>query len=121
MMNQAMANRTILGVKISSEAPSVNHLLFADDSLVFSLANPRAGNKLNKILTDYDSVLGLAVNLRKSSITFGHKVPNSVKTRMMNILGIHNEGGIGKYLGMPEQLQAVRVICLPTLLIKLRQ
>lgn len=36
MMNQAMENRSLLGIKIANQAPAVNHLLFADDSL-FSL------------------------------------------------------------------------------------
>ena len=103
MMNRAMADRSLLGVKISLQAPPVNHLLFADDSLFFSLANARACKKLKKILGDYEGASGQAVNLMKSSITFGHKVSDAVRTQMRNILGIHNEGGIGKYLGMPEQ------------------
>lgn len=50
LMNKAMADRSLLGIKISNQAPSVNPLLFADDSLFFSLANPQAGKKLKKIL-----------------------------------------------------------------------
>lgn len=103
MMNRAMVDRSLLGVKISLQAPPVNHLLFADDSLFFSLANARACKKLKKILGDYERASGQAVNLMKSSITFGHKVSDVVRTQMRNILGIHNEGGIGKYLGMSEQ------------------
>ena len=86
-----MADRSLLGIKISNQAPSVNHLLFADGSLFFSLANPRAGNKLKKIIEVYEAVSGRAVNLSKSSITFGHKVSATVRTRMRNILGIHSE------------------------------
>ena len=37
-------------------------------------------------------------NFNKSSITFGTKVNNTVKTKMRSLLGIHNDGGIGKYL-----------------------
>ena len=98
-----MADRSLLGIKIFNQAPSVNHLLFADDSIFFSLANPRADNKLKKIIEVYEAVSGQAANMNKSSITFGHKVSATVRTRMRNILGIHNEVGIGKYLGMPEQ------------------
>ena len=84
-------------------SPAVNHLLFADDSLFFSLANPKAGRKLKQILNLYEKVSGQAVNLNKSSITFGSKFSASVKTRMRTLLGILNEGGNGKYLGLPEQ------------------
>ncbi|WZY89335.1 hypothetical protein YC2023_046070 [Brassica napus] len=103
LCNKAMRDRSLLGVKIAIQAPAVNHLLFADDSLFFSLANPKAAKKLKDIFSKYESVSGQAINLSKSTITFGSKVGAEVKTRMRNVLGIHNEGGIGKYLGLPEQ------------------
>lgn len=74
LMSRAMADRSLLGVKIVEQAPAVNHLLFADDSLFFSLVNPRAGRQLKQILSLYESVSGQAVNLNKSSITFGKNV-----------------------------------------------
>ena len=48
--------------------------------------------------------MGHAVNLRKSAISFGSRVKAQVKTRMRHILGIHNEGGGGKYLGLPQEV-----------------
>ena len=102
LMRRAMADRSLLGVKIAEQAPAVNHLLFADDSLFFSLANPRAGRQLKQILSLYESVSGQAVNLNKSSITFGKNVSDHVKQRMTNLLGINNDGGHGRYLGLPE-------------------
>lgn len=86
-----MNDRSLLGVKIALGAPAVNHLLFVDDSLFFSLANPKAGRKLKHILSMYEAVPGQSVNLGKSSITFGNKVSEDVKRRMRNLLGIHNE------------------------------
>lgn len=32
------------------------------------------------------------------------RVSPNVKTSIRNLLDIHNEGGIGKYLGLPEQI-----------------
>lgn len=43
------------------------------------------------------------MNLRKSAITFSKNVNQDTRRRMRNLLGIHNEGGGGKYLGLPEQ------------------
>lgn len=103
MMMKAMDDRSLLGVKIALQAPPINHLLFADDSLFFSLANLKAAKKLKHIFNTYEAISGQSINLNKSSITFGSKVRTEVKTRMRNVLGIHNEGGIGKYLGLPEQ------------------
>ena len=106
MMNKAMENRTLMGIKIAVRAPLVNHLLFADDSLFFSLANITAAKKLKKFFAEYEDISGQAINLAESSITFGSKVRAVVKTQMRHVLGIHNEGGIGKYIGLPEQFGA---------------
>ena len=103
LMTKAAADRKIQGMKISTQSPAVNHLLFADDSLFFTLANPKNGRAIKRILSQYERISGQAVNLSKSSITFGSRVKDQVKTQMRNILGIHNEGGGGKYLGIPEQ------------------
>lgn len=103
MCIRAMEDRSFLGVKIAAQAPPVNHLLFADDSLFFSLANQKAARRLKEIFTKYEAVSGQAINLGKSTITFGSKVRAEIRTRMRCILGIHNDGGIGKYLGLPEQ------------------
>ena len=76
-----MSDRSLTGVKVALQSPAANHLLFADDSLFFSLANPKAGRRLRQILNLYEQVSGQAVNLRKSSITFGSKVAASVKDK----------------------------------------
>lgn len=102
MMHQAMSDRSLIGIKVALEATPVNHLLFADDSLFFTLANPKAARRLKRILETYIS--GQAINLSKSSINFGSKVSGEVKTRMRNMLGIFNDGCIGKYLGLPENV-----------------
>lgn len=71
MMIKAMEDRSLLGVKIALQAPPVNHLLFADDSLFFSLANPKAARKLKEIFGKYEAVSGQSINLSKSFITLG--------------------------------------------------
>lgn len=103
LMTRAMMDRSLMGFRISNNAPAVNHLLFSDDSLFFSLANERLAKKLKHIFRSYEAVSGQAINLHKSSFAFGAKVNPTTKTKMRNLLGIHNDGGIGKYLGLAEQ------------------
>lgn len=42
------------------------------------------------------------INVDKSSISFSAKTPEAVRDRVKNQLGIDKEGGVGKYLGLPE-------------------
>lgn len=42
------------------------------------------------------------ISFTKSAITFGKKVDEEHKRKIKEITGIVNEGGIGKYLGLPE-------------------
>ena len=103
MMHQAEPNKQLKGIKLSTRGPTISHLLFADDSLFFTLANHRSCHAIKKVLSSYEEVSGQAVNLRKSAITFGKNVSSDTKRQMRNLLGIHNEGGGGKCLGLPEQ------------------
>lgn len=43
------------------------------------------------------------INFEKSSITFGNRVYQHTRNHIMQTLRIHNVGGGGKYLGLPEQ------------------
>ncbi|KAG2315200.1 hypothetical protein Bca52824_018322 [Brassica carinata] len=42
------------------------------------------------------------INLDKSSIIFGSKVPSTMKLEVKAVLGIEKEGGDVTYLGLPE-------------------
>lgn len=104
MMNSALANKKIQGIKICNQGPMIKHLFFVDDSLFFMLANTKSCKAIKKILSDYEKISGQALNLIKSSITFGSKVNYDNKRRMRHILGIHNDAGGGKHLGLPKQV-----------------
>ena len=43
-----------------------------------------------KLLKDYEMVSGQQINFLKSSIQFGHKVPDSLRSNIHNLLGITN-------------------------------
>ncbi|XP_019090988.1 PREDICTED: uncharacterized protein LOC109128644 [Camelina sativa] len=58
---------------------------------------------IKEIFTQYERASGQQVNTRKSSLTFGKRVSEPTKTHIRHVLQIHNEGGCGKYLGLPEQ------------------
>ena len=104
LLTKAEESNKLKGMKISTTGPSINHLLFADDALFFCHAHQKSCTTIMSILREYEQVSGQAVNLNKSAITFGARVKQHVKTRLRHILNIHNDGGGGKYLGLPEQI-----------------
>lgn len=48
-------------------------------------------------------------NFEKSSVQFGHKVPDNIRLDIHNILGITNLGGMWTYLGIPESLGGSKI------------
>lgn len=102
LCNQALINGSLPGIRVARGSPRVNHLLFADDTMIFCKANKRCCESLKKILDSYKEASGQTVNYQKSSITFSKKTPLMVKRDLMTALNIDKEGGVGKYLGLPE-------------------
>ena len=62
-----------------------------------------------RILKKYEVVSGQLINFDKSSIQFGHKIEESARQELRNILGIQNLGGTGSYLGLPENLGGSKI------------
>ena len=54
-------------------------------------------------------VSGQLINFEKSSFQFGHKIEESVRHELRDILGIQNLGGMRSYLGLPENLGGSKI------------
>lgn len=102
MCRSAQRRGKIKGVKIASKYPSINHLLFADDTMVFCKANKTTALALKTLLKTYEDVSGQLINAQQSSINFSRRTSQTTRGLMKQLLGIDKEGGIGKYLGLPE-------------------
>ncbi|XP_048627306.1 uncharacterized protein LOC125595986 [Brassica napus] len=62
-----------------------------------------------RILKEYEVVSGQLINFDKSSIQFGHNIEESTRQDLRDILGIQNLGGMGSYLGLPENLGGSKI------------
>lgn len=100
---RGQADGSLPGVRVYRHSPPINHLLFADDTMFFCKSKPSCVAALLKILEIYESVSGQKINPHKSVITFSAKTPAPVRDRVKDSMSISLEGGIGKYLGLPEQ------------------
>lgn len=99
---QAQIKGTLPGVKVARNCPPINHLLFADDTMFFGKSNAASCSALLSILDRYEKASGQCINRGKSAITFSSKTKPECRTRVKAVLNMSNEGGIGKYLGLPE-------------------
>ena len=97
-----MLNQKGLMKGISIATNCLNHLLFSDDTMFFCKANKRNAETLKALLTAYEAVSSQLINKQKSSIFFSKRAKPEVRTLMKSILEIEKEGGVGKYMGLPE-------------------
>lgn len=66
MLQKAKLEKKISGIKIYRGAPKVNHLLFADDSMLFYKANMQENEVVQSILKKYEMVSSQKVNREKN-------------------------------------------------------
>ncbi|KAL5568310.1 hypothetical protein UlMin_024885 [Ulmus minor] len=101
LISEAVSSRSLSGVKCSVSGPYVNHLFFADDSLVFCQADESNSLALLHILKDYEKGSGQQVNMTKSAITFSPNVDPCQKTAIMRSLNLNTALSHDRYLGLP--------------------
>ncbi|PNX94585.1 ribonuclease H [Trifolium pratense] len=94
----------IHGVKVCRGAPSLSHLLFADDCFLFFRADVGEAQNMKKILNDYERASGQAINYAKSEVYFSRNTPNNIKAQVSDILGVNEVMGTSRYLGMPSMI-----------------
>ena len=85
-------------------APSINHLLFADDSLLLLKADERSASHLQNILSLYEECSGQTINKEKSSVMFSRNAKSVHKEQVMAALDISVEARNEKYLGLPAYM-----------------
>jgi hypothetical protein len=92
------------GLTVASSAPAVNHLLFADDSLLFVKASVEGALEVAEVLESYCQASGQRINFDKSSVFFSKGCTEARRHAVKNILNVPNETLNEKYLGMPSDV-----------------
>lgn len=89
------------GVSICRQAPSISHLLFADDSLLFCRATQNEVQVISETLQLYAKASGQCINMEKSSIYFSGNTTDNHKEFIKNALGVKEVERFESYLGLP--------------------
>ncbi|XP_026441443.1 uncharacterized protein LOC113340523 [Papaver somniferum] len=99
LMNDAVERGQIHGFKIVDAGLMISHLQFADDTLLFVDADEDEVTRILIILTIFETLTGMKLNLEKSSmISVG--ADDNIHS-LAKILGCKTEKLPIKYLGMP--------------------
>ncbi|WMV39051.1 hypothetical protein MTR67_032436 [Solanum verrucosum] len=82
-------------------SPVINHLSYADDTILFCSGQSYSMKKMMKVVRDYEHVSGQMVNLDKSFVYLREKVPLGVCRKIKRITSIKQGSFPFTYLGCP--------------------
>ncbi|XP_050281349.1 uncharacterized protein LOC126722235 [Quercus robur] len=88
LFEQAEGIGDIRGVSLCPTGPSVSHLLFADNSVVFCRATVSKCVKIQSILYQYEKASGQSINKGKTNIFFSSNTLSRTKEDVSTFLGV---------------------------------
>lgn len=100
-IQQAVKSNSWNPIKISTQGPSLSHLIFADDLILFAKVDAKNCNTIANILNNFRVELYQNVNCSKSRILFSKNCKTATRTLCTSILSIEEKYSFGKYLGFP--------------------
>lgn len=101
LLRFAESSGCLAGVTISRFAPSISHLFYADDSLLFLTADQDTPQVLKNIFRIYEEVSGQQINFQKSAMSFSPNIDEVYQEFISAFLGIPIVACHERYLGLP--------------------
>jgi len=109
----------LLGVPSSPKGPSLNHLFFANDSLLFCRATLRDWGRLTLLLECYVKASGQQLNKEKTSLFFSRNTSHEDQSSILQISGVPCTRRYDKYWGFQllwenhvyRNLKVLRIEC----------
>ncbi|XP_042952134.1 uncharacterized protein LOC122289223 [Carya illinoinensis] len=104
LLNRANSHNQVEGIRVCRWAPKLNHLLFADDVVLFCRVNMQTCLTLQHKLDIYEKASGQKINREKTSMVFSQNVNQSQQDEIMQFWGVHQFQQYDKYLGLPPMV-----------------
>src|ERR1044072_1409032 len=101
MLARASIDMSLHGLRVAPAAPTISHLLFADDSIIFSRATQEEAETISSILNFFEDASGQKINLDKSQLSFSRNVADTSIDQLSELLGVKAVDSYDKYLGLP--------------------
>ena len=101
LLTKAEGEGNLHGVLICRRAPSVSHLLFADDSLLYCQATNDEVRTILEVLQLYAVSSGQCINMEKFSVYFSSNVEEDRRQWIKELLGVKEVEMFESYLGLP--------------------
>ncbi|XP_020672715.1 uncharacterized protein LOC110092485 [Dendrobium catenatum] len=96
-----------VGIRLSTNAQKISHMLFVDAILLFFEAKGNVMKKVRKILEDYCKWTGQNINYHKTSLVCGNSVDRRRRIQISIFMGIKLVDGF-EYLGIKLPLRRLR-------------
>ncbi|XP_042954684.1 uncharacterized protein LOC122291103 [Carya illinoinensis] len=108
LLDQANSHNQVEGIRVCRGAPMLNHLLFADDVVMFCRVNMQTCLTLQHKLDIYEKASGQKINSEKTSMVFNQNVNQSQQEEIMQFWGVHQFQQYDKYLGLPSMVRRAK-------------
>jgi hypothetical protein len=99
LLVQADSEGFLEGVPTSRRGPWINHMFFADDSLIFCRASHDHWNRLSAILNIYELASGQQLNKEKTGIFFSRNIPLEIRQKITEAVGKIQDFGVSWHKG----------------------
>jgi len=100
-LNHLFMDQDFKGFGVPKWSPEINHMSYANDTILFCSGQPSSMKKMMKVLRGYEKVSGQMVNLDKSLVYLHEKVSIGICSKIRRITGIKQGSFPFTYLGCP--------------------
>jgi hypothetical protein len=109
LLYKAKLHKRITGLPVTRGGTRLNHLFFADDSLLFCRATIFEWIHIQEVLEIYEMASRQKLNRDKTSIFFSKNTRSETKAHIKAVAGVGSTNRYEKYLGLPSLIGKSRL------------